>query len=130
MRLIGIKYALEGVVRLRKSVYRETRRSSNSQPQYFDVEILPPMPLLDIIIPELPEAIMSGELVKLRFKLRNKGERGMKTLRVKSSHSSFFWFGDQLTYPQKGLLLIQRSILTNMIIQTLQTLNRFLMKIS
>jgi hypothetical protein len=77
---------------------------NQNQQQFCVIEILPPMPLLDITIPHLPETILSGELINLKLMVRNKGERGMKNFKVKLSHPAFFWFGND-----EGLVVTSES---------------------
>ena len=58
--------------------------------------ITPPMPVLDISIPDLPTSLLSGEVIKMDWKITNKGNCGLKGLFVCLSHASFFSIGSPL----------------------------------
>ncbi len=104
IRIVGLDYILNDVVAARKEFVRRGRRlnetqeqRSNAKPTYasnetFDIQVLPPMPLLDLEWRGVPETILSGEVVKMALEVRNKGKRDLGLLLVHLSHPGFFCF--------------------------------------
>jgi len=52
-----------------------------------------PMPVLDVVFHSFPDSLMFGEVLQTVLEINNKGNRGMKHLKLKTSHPSFFSVG-------------------------------------
>lgn len=52
------------------------------------------MPVLDVIFHSFPNTLLSGEVVRAVIEINNKGNRGLRNLRLKTSHPSFFYVGE------------------------------------
>jgi hypothetical protein len=58
-----------------------------------DILVTPPMPLLDINLHNIPETILSGEVIQTVLEINNKGNKGLTSLQLKSNHPSFICVG-------------------------------------
>ncbi|KAJ3401563.1 Trafficking protein particle complex 8, partial [Chytridiales sp. JEL 0842] len=55
--------------------------------------VTPPMPVLDVTFHAFPETMLSGQVQRARLEINNKGNCGLKNLKVKLSHPSFMCLG-------------------------------------
>lgn len=58
-----------------------------------DIHVTSPMPLLDVNFHKCPELLLSGEVCQIMLEISNKGNVGLTTLRVMTSHPCFFSIG-------------------------------------
>lgn len=58
-----------------------------------DILVTSPMPLLDLTFHNIPDSIFSGEVVQTILEINNKGNKGLTSLQLKSSHPSFISVG-------------------------------------
>ena len=110
IEVLGLKYLLCGVIpcfRQFKSVEGVTK-----------FEVLPPMPVLDVIFHDFPKTLYHGEIRQIKVELSNKGGQAMKHLWIKSNDASSWRFGkanelDLQLYPSstahEGNILLQEN---------------------
>ncbi|KAF7724948.1 Trafficking protein particle complex 8 [Apophysomyces ossiformis] len=100
----GLHYTLNGLVHTFRPFHKKGRRLNNTKEQRMtptyaadltlDILVTSPMPLLDLAFHNLPESILSGEVVQAVLEINNKGNKGLTALRLKSSHPSFICIGN------------------------------------
>jgi uncharacterized membrane protein len=69
-----------------------------SEPTYavdntLKLTVTPPMPVLDIQFHSFPETLLSGQVERAVLEINNKGNCGLRNLKVKLSHPSFMCLG-------------------------------------
>jgi uncharacterized membrane protein len=64
-----------------------------------------PMPVLDVTFENFPDSMVSGEVLTGIMRIKNNGNRGLRNLRLKVSHPSFFYAGSVLDQPVYGIFL-------------------------
>ncbi|KAJ3048861.1 Trafficking protein particle complex 8 [Rhizophlyctis rosea] len=101
----GIRYNFAGIVPTHHTFQKRGRRLvdpvsiKSETPKYAEDKSLKlivtsPMPVLDVSFRDFPEEMMSGEVVRVLLEVGNKGNRGLRNLRVKVSHPSFLRVGE------------------------------------
>ncbi|KAI9271539.1 ER-golgi trafficking TRAPP I complex 85 kDa subunit-domain-containing protein [Phascolomyces articulosus] len=100
----GVHYTLNGLVHRFHPIIKKGKRL-NDTPEHkrsvvygldhtLDILVTSPMPLLDLQFHNVPETILSGEVVQTVLEINNKGNKGLTSLRLKSSHPSFICIGN------------------------------------
>ncbi|KAI9496625.1 ER-golgi trafficking TRAPP I complex 85 kDa subunit-domain-containing protein [Zychaea mexicana] len=100
----GVHYTLNGLVHRFHPIVKKGKRLNDTlenrrsvvygQDHTLDIMVTSPMPLLDLQFHNVPETILSGEVVQTVLEINNKGNKGLTALRLKSSHPSFICIGN------------------------------------
>ncbi|KAI9295431.1 hypothetical protein K502DRAFT_329896 [Neoconidiobolus thromboides FSU 785] len=100
----GIYYTLNQVILLYKSFYQKGKRLNTTviqrkgnhydEDKKFKIFITKRLPKLEIEFLEIPEAILSGEIINKKLKVKNVGFEKLDILKVKCSNPTFFTFGN------------------------------------
>ncbi|KAJ3290281.1 Trafficking protein particle complex 8 [Borealophlyctis nickersoniae] len=101
----GVRYILCGSVPTHHPFQKRGRRQTDavsikSDTAVYAVDnslklvVTSPMPVLDVIFHAFPDTLLSGEVVRAVLEVNNKGNRGLRNLKLKTSHPSFFCVGD------------------------------------
>lgn len=110
LTILGIRYTLSGIVHTSRWFQKNGRAikerglptgASNENVAEFvgsndalKLVVTSPMPVLDVVVHNLPENLVSGQVSELTLELNNKGGKGLCSLLVKSSDPQFVSFGD------------------------------------
>ncbi|KAI8835627.1 ER-golgi trafficking TRAPP I complex 85 kDa subunit-domain-containing protein [Chytriomyces cf. hyalinus JEL632] len=108
----GLKLTLSDCVPITISFNKRGRRLNDTQKQRSEdpvyaadntlkLTVTAPMPVLDVLFHSFPDVLLSGQVERTVLEVNNKGNRGLKNLKMKLSHVSFFGVGDaeQIDYP-------------------------------
>ncbi|KAI8149716.1 ER-golgi trafficking TRAPP I complex 85 kDa subunit-domain-containing protein [Fennellomyces sp. T-0311] len=100
----GLHYTFNGLVHRFHPIIKKGKRLNDTpenkrtvayaQDHTLDILVTSPMPLLDLQFHNVPESILSGEVVQTVLEINNKGNKGLTALRLKTSHPSFICIGD------------------------------------
>ncbi|KAI8994486.1 ER-golgi trafficking TRAPP I complex 85 kDa subunit-domain-containing protein [Pilobolus umbonatus] len=104
IQITGVHYILNGLVHTFKVFHKKGKRLNKTKEEMMsvvysddrslDLLVTSPMPLLDLTFHNVPETILSGEVVQTVLEINNKGNKGLRALRLKSSHPSFICVGN------------------------------------
>ncbi|CAO3654024.1 unnamed protein product [Mucor hiemalis] len=104
VRVNGLHYTLNELVHTFRPFHKRGKRLNKTKEEMMSVVYAPdrsldilvtsPMPLLDLAFHNVPETILSGEVVQAVLEINNKGNKGLTALRLKSSHPSFICVGN------------------------------------
>ncbi|KAI9345284.1 ER-golgi trafficking TRAPP I complex 85 kDa subunit-domain-containing protein [Obelidium mucronatum] len=108
----GLKLTLSDCVPITIEFAKRGRRLNDNQKQRsgdpvyavdntLRLTVTSPMPVLDVLFHSFPETLLSGQVERTVLEVNNKGHRGLKNLKIKLSHASFFGFGsaEQIDFP-------------------------------
>ncbi|KAJ3044711.1 Trafficking protein particle complex 8 [Rhizophlyctis rosea] len=101
----GVRYNFAGTVPTHHIFHKRGRRLNDpvsmksETPKYaadhtLQLAVTSPMPVLDVQFQSFPESLLSGEVTKAVLQISNKGNRGLRNLRLKISHPSFLRVGE------------------------------------
>ncbi|KAI8381466.1 ER-golgi trafficking TRAPP I complex 85 kDa subunit-domain-containing protein [Radiomyces spectabilis] len=103
LKVTGLHYTLNDLVHSFRPFHKKGRRLNATKEQRMtptyapdrtlDILVTSPMPLLDVAFHQIPETILSGEVVQAVLEINNRGHKGLTALRMKSSHPSFICVG-------------------------------------
>jgi hypothetical protein len=98
LKIKGFKYTLGGIVPGQRQLFSDSEKKS------LRIRISPPMPILDIKMHAIPDALLSGETVRSVIQITNNGFKNVGSLAVKLSHPSLMLLGnpDQVECPPYG----------------------------
>ena len=114
IQIIGLRYVFNGVIPCFRAFTKQGRRLNDTtqqrlnvmytQDQSLHLVVTPPMPVLDVAFHSFPDSLLSGEVLRCVLEINNKGNCGLKNLKVKISHPSFFSVGspNQMETPVYG----------------------------
>ncbi|KAJ3156284.1 Trafficking protein particle complex 8 [Geranomyces michiganensis] len=91
IRVIGVRFTLCGTVPSFCIFPVKPRGSRDGDA--LNLTVTSPMPVLDVIFHSFPSVMLSGEVSQVVLEINNKGNRGLRTLQLKTSHPSFFCIG-------------------------------------
>ncbi|CAJ0632734.1 5416_t:CDS:2 [Entrophospora sp. SA101] len=104
LKVLGLRYSLNSLVNGMKKFNKRGKRLDDTKENRINVTYTPdkslelmvasPMPLLEVDFHSFPEILLSGEVNLVVLEVNNKGQKGLKNLRVKMSHPSFFCIGE------------------------------------
>ncbi|KAI8096946.1 ER-golgi trafficking TRAPP I complex 85 kDa subunit-domain-containing protein [Halteromyces radiatus] len=109
--IVGLHYTFNDLVHTFRPFNKKGKRLNNTKEERMtiayapdrslDILVTPPMPLLDLTFHNVPETILSGEVVQAVLEINNKGNKGLTSLRLKSNHPSFICVGhpEQMDQP-------------------------------
>ncbi|KAJ3277304.1 Trafficking protein particle complex 8, partial [Rhizoclosmatium sp. JEL0117] len=87
----------------------DTQKQRSGDPVYaadntLKLTVTSPMPVLDVLFHSFPETLLSGQVERTVLEINNKGHRGLKNLKIKLSHPSFFGVGkaEDIDIPSYG----------------------------
>ncbi|KAJ3070601.1 Trafficking protein particle complex 8 [Podochytrium sp. JEL0797] len=101
----GLKLTLNDLVPITLPFHKRGRRLNDTPSQQKSLEplyaidntltftVTSPMPVLDLMFHTFPDVLLSGQVERTVLEVQNKGVRGLKNLKVKLSHASFFVVG-------------------------------------
>ncbi|ORX43881.1 hypothetical protein DM01DRAFT_1295694 [Hesseltinella vesiculosa] len=78
--------------RLNKTV-EQWRTPTYAPEKSLDILVTLPMPLLDLTFHNVPDVILSGQVVQAVLEINNKGNKGLTSLCLKTSHPNFLTVG-------------------------------------
>jgi hypothetical protein len=103
MRVVGIHYTFNNLIHSFHKFEKKGQRlndtkeqrleESYAQDSSLDIHVTSPMPLLDVVFHECPEMLLSGEVCQIMLEITNRGNLGLTSLRVMTSHPTFFAIG-------------------------------------
>ena len=103
VRIMGIHYTLNNLLHTFHKFEKKGRRLNDTKEQResvfyapdrtLDIHVTSPMPLLDVTFHKCPEMLLSGEVCQITLEISNKGNVGLTSLRVMTSHPCFFAIG-------------------------------------
>ncbi|CAO3630125.1 unnamed protein product [Cunninghamella blakesleeana] len=101
--IVGLHYTLNDLVHTFRPFHKKGKRLNSTKEERMSVVYAPdrsldilvtsPMPLLDLAFHNVPDSIFSGEVVQTILEINNKGNKGLTSLQLKSSHPSFISVG-------------------------------------
>ncbi|OBZ86491.1 Trafficking protein particle complex subunit 8, partial [Choanephora cucurbitarum] len=104
VKITGLHYTLNDLVHTFRPFHKKGKRLNRTKEEMMsviyapdrslDVLVTSPMPLLDLAFHNVPETILSGEVIQTVLEINNKGNKGMTALHLKSSHPSFICVGN------------------------------------
>ncbi|KAL7316394.1 hypothetical protein PS15m_005491 [Mucor circinelloides] len=104
VQINGLHYTLNELVHTFRPFHKKGRRLNKTKEEMMSVVYAPdrsldilvtsPMPLLDLAFHNVPETILSGEVIQTVLEINNKGNKGLTALRLKTSHPSFICVGN------------------------------------
>jgi hypothetical protein len=100
IHITGAIYLIGGQIPTFKSFSKLVKTSKTGEIKTPRLNVTLPMPVLDVAIHSLPESLVSGEITRCVLEVTNKGNRGLKNLKVKLSHPQFFYFGSTMNMEQ------------------------------
>ncbi|KAF9584424.1 Trafficking protein particle complex 8 [Lunasporangiospora selenospora] len=113
IKVMGLHCNVEGQVHAYKEIIKRGKRLNKTKEQMMsqvyeedkslDILIAPEMPLLDVQFQSVPEMILSGEVCELSLQIKNLGKKGLKNLKVRMSHPTFFCIGESRDESDLGL---------------------------
>ena len=118
--ILGIRYTLSGLISTLRLFQKKGKQLNNTQEERIDSKgvyapdvslkliVTSPMPVLDAMIHNIPETMLSGQVIQCALELNNKGHEGLCALYVKTSDPHFFSFGDATNpnTPVYGIILL------------------------
>jgi hypothetical protein len=103
IHIIGIHYTLNGVVGGYHKFEKRGRRLNSTKAERMqqlyapdhslELLVTPPMPLLDVMVYDFPDTMLSGEISQATLVITNGGDRGLRDLGVAISHPSMLYVG-------------------------------------
>ncbi|KAI8328146.1 ER-golgi trafficking TRAPP I complex 85 kDa subunit-domain-containing protein [Chlamydoabsidia padenii] len=101
--IVGLHFTFNDLVHTFRPFNKKGNRLNNTKEdrmtvayapdRSLDILVTPPMPLLDINLHNVPETILSGEVIQSVLEINNKGNKGLTSLQLKSNHPSFICVG-------------------------------------
>lgn len=101
IHIAGAIYLIGGQIPTFKSFAKQMKTSTTGEFKTPRLNVTLPMPVLDVAFHSLPETLVSGEVARCVIEVTNKGNRGLKNLKVKLSHPQFFYFGSTMNMEQE-----------------------------
>ncbi|KAI9315655.1 ER-golgi trafficking TRAPP I complex 85 kDa subunit-domain-containing protein [Dichotomocladium elegans] len=99
----GLHFTLNGQVHTFRPTIKRGKRLNDTldhrlsvvygEDHTLDLLVASPMPLLDLAFHNVPESILSGQVVQTVMEINNKGNKGLTGLRLKTSHPTFICIG-------------------------------------
>ncbi|KAJ3204257.1 Trafficking protein particle complex 8 [Entophlyctis luteolus] len=104
LKIEGLKAILQNAIPLSVNFEKRGRRLNDTQAQRggkpvyavdntLNLTVTSPMPVLDVLFHNFPSILLNGQVEKFVVEINNKGHRGLKNMKVKISHPSFFEIG-------------------------------------
>ncbi|TPX46164.1 hypothetical protein SeMB42_g03809 [Synchytrium endobioticum] len=104
LTILGLRYNLFESIPMYRPFDKRGRRLNDSLLQRtsqiyapdnsLKLAVTAPMPLVDVVFHSFPPELLLGEVVKVIMEVTNKGNRGLIDLKVKMSHPSFMYIGN------------------------------------
>ncbi|KAI8919197.1 ER-golgi trafficking TRAPP I complex 85 kDa subunit-domain-containing protein [Powellomyces hirtus] len=92
IHIVGVRFTLCGVVPSYFEFPPKPRGSRDGNA--LKLTVTSPMPVLDVIFHSFPGVMLSGQVCQVVLEINNKGNRGLRSLQLKTSHPSFFSVGE------------------------------------
>ncbi|ORZ15022.1 ER-golgi trafficking TRAPP I complex 85 kDa subunit-domain-containing protein [Absidia repens] len=101
--ITGLHFTFNDLVHTFRPFHKKGKRLNNTKEERMnvtyapdrslDILVTPPMPLLDITFHNIPETILSGQVIQGVLEINNKGNKGLTSLQLKTNQPSFICVG-------------------------------------